>query len=150
MKIRITEGQLERIKSQITGEGGNKYNREVNVSFNYYRATYEGKEINDILPIKIRLSYNIDIESRSWGIKDISLYGITGPTEIETEVEYFIDNNNTETATLPIKLNWEMVVTEKETNTGRISVGDEVEIELANDADGNLMVKEIKVFVYYL
>ena len=70
--------------------------------------------------------------------------------EIEAEIEYFIDDDNTDTITIPMKLNWEMVVTEKETNTGRISVGDEVKIELANDADGNLMVKEIKVFVYYL
>jgi len=150
MKLRITEGQLERIKSQITEQGGNRYNREVNVTFNAYNATYKGKEINDILPMKVRLSYNIDIEGRSWGIKGISLYGITGPSEIEAEIEYFIDDDNTDTVTIPMKLNWELAVTEIEKGMGGFSVGDEVEIELVNDAEGNLVIKEIKVPVYYL
>jgi hypothetical protein len=150
MKLRITEGQLERIKSQLTEQGDNRYNREVNVTFNAYNATYKGKEINDILPMKVRLSYNIDIEGRSWGIKGISLYGITGPSEIEAEIEYFIDDDNTDTVTIPMKLNWELAVTEIEKGMGGFSVGDEVEIELVNDAEGNLVIKKIKVPVYYL
>jgi hypothetical protein len=150
MKLRITEGQLERIKSQLTEQGDNRYNREVNLTFNAYNATYKGKEINDILPMKVRLSYNIDIEGRSWGIKGISLYGITGPSEIEAEIEYYIDDDNTDTVTIPMKLNWELAVTEIEKGMGGFSVGDEVEIELVNDAEGNLVIKEIKVPVYYL
>ena len=80
----------------------------------------------------------------------ISLSGIMGPSELEAEVEYFIDNDNTDTVTLPMKLNWGMIVTEEEKGTGVITVGDDVEIELVNDSDGNLMVKEIKVIVYSL
>lgn len=150
MKLRITEGQLERIKSQINEQGGDRYNREVNVTFNGYRANYKGKEINDILPTKVRLSYDIEIEGRSWGIKDISLNGIMGPTELEAEIEYFIDEDNTETVTLPIKLNWDAVVREEEKGMGVITVGDDVEIELVNDSEGNLMIKEIRVTVYSL
>jgi hypothetical protein len=150
MKLRITEGQLERIKSQITEQGGNRYNREVNVTFNPYRATYKGNEINDVSPTRVRLSYDIEIEGRSWGVKGVSLSGIIGPTELEAEVEYFVDNDNTDTVTLPMKLNWGMIVTEEEKGMGVITVGDDVEIELVNDSEGNLMVKEIKVTVYTL
>jgi hypothetical protein len=67
-----------------------------------------------------------------------------------TELEYFIDDDNTDTVVLPIKLNWEMAVTEEEKGMGGVSIGDEVDIELVNDAQGNLMVKEIKVPVYTL
>ena len=80
----------------------------------------------------------------------ISLSGIMGPTELEAEVEYFIDDNNTDTVTLPMKLNWGMIEIEEEKGMGGITVGDDVEIELVNDSDGNLMVKEIKVIVYSL
>lgn len=150
MKIKITEGQLERIKSQITEQDRDKYNREVKLNFNAYSATYKGNEINDILPVKIRLSYNIEIEARSWGIKGVYLGSITGPSDIETELEYFVDDDNTDTVVLPIKLNWEMAVTEEEKGMAGVSVGDEVDIELVNDAEGNLMVKEIKIPVYSL
>jgi hypothetical protein len=150
MKLRITEGQLERIKSQITEQGGNRYNREVNVTFNPYRATYKGNEINDVSPTRVRLSYDIEIEGRSWGVKGVSLSGIMGPTELEAEFEYYVDNDNTDTITLPMKLNWGMIVTEEEKGMGVITVGDDVEIELVNDSEGNLMVKEIKVTVYTL
>ena len=150
MKLKITEGQLERIKSQITEQGGNRYNREVNVTFNGYRANYKGHEINDILSTRVRLSYDIEIEGRSWGIKDINLGGITGPSELAVEVEYFVDNDNTNTVTLPMKINWGLAVREVETEKGVFTVGDDVEIELVNDAEGNLMIKEIKVVIYSL
>ena len=150
MKLRITEGQLERIKSQISEQGGDRYNREVNVTFNAYRANYKGHEINDVSSTRVRLSYDIEIEGRSWGIKGIYLGGITGPSEIETELEYYIDDDNTDTVTIPMKLNWELVVREEEKGMGGVSVGDDVEIELVNDAEGNLMIKEIRVTVYSL
>ena len=150
MKLKITESQLKRIKSRLNEEAGNRYTRDVVVTFDSYGAKYKGKEINDISPARIRLSYIIDIEARDWGIKDISLYGIMGPTELEVEVEYFIDNDNTETIAIPLKLNWEEAVKEEETGVGLITVSDEVGVELMSDPQGNLMVKEIKVTVYTL
>lgn len=148
MKIKITEGQLERIKHQIKEGVSDKYNREVNLNFNGYRANYKGYEINDILSYKVRLSYDIEIEGRSWGIKDISLSNISGPSEVEVEIEYYIDDDNTETVTVPMQINWEMVVKEEEKGMGGVSVGDDVDIELVNDTEGNLVIKEIRVTVY--
>lgn len=150
MKLKITESQLKRIKSRLNEEAGNRYSKEVDLNFDSYGAKYKGKEINDISPTEIRLSYIIDIEARNWGIRDISLYGIMGPTEVEVEVEYFIDNDNTDTVTVPLKLNWDAIVKDEQNDIGLITVGDNVKIELVNDPQGNLMVKEIKVVVHTL
>ena len=150
MKIKITEGQLERIKSRVNEGVDNQYNREVLVTFNTYNVNYKGREINDISQIKLRLYYSIEVEGRSWGFKDISLSNIIGPSDIEVELEYYVDADNTDTISLPMKLNWEAVVKEEEKGMGVITIDDKVEIELVNDSEGNLLVKEIKVVVYAL
>jgi hypothetical protein len=150
MKIKITEGQLERIKSRINEGVDNQYNREVLVTFNTYNVNYKGREINDISQIKLRLYYSIEVEGRSWGFKDINLSNIIGPSDIEVELEYFVDADNTDTISLPMKLNWEAVVKEVEKGMGVITIDDKVEVELVNDSEGNLLVKEIKVVVYAL
>lgn len=150
MKIKITEGQLERIKSRITEGVDNQYNREVLVTFNTYNVNYKGREINDISPIKLRLFYYIEVETRSWGFKDITLSNITGPSEIEAELEYYVDGDNTDTITLPMNLNWESVIKEEQNGMGVITIGEEVEVDLINDSDGNLLVKQIRLTVYTL
>jgi len=152
MKVRLTESQMERLKSQLNEADSNRYNREVVVKVHAYGATYKGREIDWVTGGNIRLTYNIEMDIRSWGVKDISLYGIQGPSEIEVDVDYWVsDEENfdsvTETVTLPI--NWEAVVTEEEKN-GLVTVGDEIEIDLANDDKGNLIVKSVTVTVYSL
>lgn len=47
-----------------------------------------------------------------------------------------------------MQINWEMVVKEEEKGMGGVSVGDDVDIELVNDTEGNLVIKEIRVTVY--
>ena len=151
MKVRLTESQMERLKSKLNEADTNKYNREVVVKVHTYGATYKGKEIDWVTSGNIRLTYNIEMDIRSWGVKGISLYGIQGPSEIEVDVEYYVseetDESITETVTLPI--NWESVVTEEEQN-GIVTVGDEIDIELTNDDKGNLIVKSVTVTVYSL
>lgn len=152
MKVRLTESQMERLKSQLNEADANRYNREVVVKVHTYNATYKGKEIDWVTSGNIRLTYNIEMDIRSWGVKGISLYGIQGPSEIEVDVDYWVsDEENfdsvTETVTLPI--NWEAVVTEEEKN-GLVTVGDEIDIDLANDDKGNLIVKSVTVTVYSL
>ena len=151
MKVRLTESQMERLKSQLNEADSNRYNREVVVKVHAYGATYKGREVDWVTGGNIRLTYNIEMDIRSWGVKGISLYGIQGPSEIEVDVEYYgseeTDESITETVTLPI--NWEAVVTEEEKN-GLVTVGDEIEIDLANDDKGNLIVKSVTVTVYSL
>jgi hypothetical protein len=147
MKIRITESQLERLRTNLNEEPlDDKYVREVEAKF--YQGTYKGYEINDISPIKIRVSFSIDIEMKSWGIRDINLGGITGPSEVEVEVNYYIDNDNTEDAYVTIPLDWSKLITEKDSNSGIITVSDEVEIYLMENEEGNLVVERMEMVVY--
>jgi hypothetical protein len=147
MKIRITESQLERLRTNLNEEPlDDKYVREVEAKF--YQGTYKGYEINDISPIKVRVSFSIDIEMKSWGIRDINLGGITGPSEVEVEVNYYIDNDNTEDAYVTIPLDWSKLITEKDSSSGIITVGDEVEIYLIQNEEGNLVVERMEMVVY--
>ena len=110
MRIRITESQLERIKSRLTEGPSDKYNKDVTIKFNTYGGVkFNGMEINDISRITARLFYTIEIEARSWGIKDISLYSIEGPEQLETEIEFYLDDNNTKIQPITFKIDWDNV-----------------------------------------
>ncbi len=147
MKIRITESQLDRLRASLNEEPLNdKYVREVIAKF--YNNTYKGYEVNDIAPVKIRISFDIDIEMKSWGIRDINLGGITGPSEVEVEINYYVDNDNTEDAYVTIPLDWSKLITEKDSGNGMITVGDEVEIYLTQNEEGNLVVERMEMVVY--
>jgi hypothetical protein len=151
MKLKLTESQFDRLKANLSESGDdNSYSREVRVSINYYGGvSYKGMEINDILSANVKLSYTIEIDARSWGIKDISLYNITGPSEIQAEVEYFVDNDNTSNDMVTLQIDWSKLTTDKN-NNGLISVGDELEINLQNDENGNLFVNDLNIEVYSL
>lgn len=138
------------IKSSLNEVTSNKYNKDVNVSFNSYGLKYKGNDIDDIEDVKIRLYYDIEIDGRSWGIKDISLYSIEGPKELETEVSFFVDGENTTSETIKFDVDWDNVELEEDSGRGIISIDDTVEVELANDSEGNLMIKLIKVTVFTL
>lgn len=151
MKLKLTESQFDRLKANLSEAGNdNSYSREVKVSINYYGGVlYKGMEINDILSANVKLSYTIEIDARSWGIKDISLYNISGPSEIEAEIEYYIDNDNTSSDMITLQIDWSKLTTDKN-NNGLISVGDELEINLQNDENGNLFVNDLNIEVYSL
>jgi len=151
MRIRITESQLERIKSRLTEGSSDKYNKDVTIKFNAYGGVkFNGMEINDISRITARLFYTIEIEARSWGIKDISLYSIEGPEELETEIEFYLDDNNTKIQPITFKIDWDNVELETERGSGIISIDNDVEVDLANDNQGNLVVKTVTVIVHTL
>lgn len=150
MKLKLTESQFDRLKTNLSEvENDNRYSREVKVAINYYGGVlYKGMEINDILSANMNLSYIIEVDARSWGIKDISLYNITGPSEIEAEIEYYIDNDNTSTDMITLAIDWSKLTTDTNNNGGIITVGDVLEINLKNDKQGNLFVNDLNIEVY--
>ena len=147
MRIRLTESQIERIKS-ITEGNDDRYNRGVKVKFYHSNVTYKGQEINDIVGDAMRLSYDIDIEARSWGIKSISLYGVTGPSDYKMEVEFYISEFDTNIETIGIKLDWSKLEVNKDSSQEMVTIGDTLEITLANDADGNIFVRSMTLDVF--
>lgn len=150
-KLRITESQLERLRGKLNEDtDDNRYQREITFNVITSNASFKGKEINDISSSKIRVSYVIEQDIRSWGIKDISLYAINGPTEVEVEVNYYVDSDNTMDETTVISLDWSKVIVEEIEGKGIITVGDEVEVYVGNDNEGNLIVNEINIVTYTL
>jgi len=147
MRVRLTEGQLERIKS-ITEGNDNRYNSEVKVSFYYPNVTYKGNEINDIVGDTMRLSYDIEIDGRSWGIKSISLYAISGPTDYRAEVEHYVSDFDSEIEVVSLQLDWSKLEINKQDGDGMVTIGDTLEITLANDSNGNIVVASMSLDVY--
>lgn len=157
-KIVLTTEQLDKISEYVKNEDetavlneisdDNRYRMEVKVDFNYSGLKYQGKEVDYITTPTITLSYLIDIEHRTWGIKSISLYDIQGPDEIDIDVSYFInDEYDTDEATVTLKPSWEGIDSEKESGSF-IGLDSEIEIDLENDSEGNIVVSGMGIYEY--
>lgn len=157
MKIKLTEGQIQRLK-HISEGLEDKYNTNVNVSFNTGKEFKFPYEINDISSTKMRVSFDIDVEYKSWGIKGINLYNIVGPEAIEAEIEYYGPNfgkndfdDDIRTATISVKLDWENALkVETESGTGNVTMDTDVEIVIAGDSKTGFYASEIQVVTYTL
>jgi hypothetical protein len=159
-KIILTEKQIKEITKAIAqeeiqmieeNESNSRYAMRCNVQAEYYGGkTYKGGKINDITTSDIELTYDIDIEARSWGIKGISLYDIQGPSEIELEVDYYPNGDDSETETITIPLNWDNIEIEEEEGQGVVTINKDITLTLENDENGNLICNQINVTVYTL
>jgi|OM-RGC.v1.022966161 hypothetical protein len=152
-KILITENQLQTIKNQLVTEGNeDSYRREVKVSFYYPKASFKGKEINDITANEsVVLLFEIDMEHRSWGVKSVSLYGIRGEQTLDIRIDYYAnEDTDTEYEYVTLNLDWEKLQTEERNGEGIVTVGDTLEINLSNDENGNLVVDYMAIDTYTL
>jgi hypothetical protein len=152
MRIKLTESQIERIKNISEGQE-NKYNREIILNFNKgNNFDFKGMEVDWLEKTKIRLSFDIDIEARSWGIKGIMLYNITGPEEVEMEVVYYPnESDDSESGYFPVKLDWEKaLVVSNEDSSGLITVGDEIEVYVEGSVESGFFASKIEVVAYTL
>jgi hypothetical protein len=149
-KIVLTENQLNMVKKRITegAVGNERYGREVSVDVRTYGAKINGEEIDWATCSSIKVSYLIEMEHRSWGIKGISLYSIQGPSEVELTITPRTEDGEDIEITVP--LNWDNVEEETQEGEGVITIGNEIEINLGNDESGNLIVSSIHVPVYTL
>lgn len=140
-KIILTESQLKALAKNLNEDSMNsKYRMECEVDLNYFGAKYKGLEIDDITTSNITLTFDIDMEGRSWGIKDISVYNVQGPSEIEVEVVYYPEEGEDsvdETITIPI--NWENVDMQKDDELSYIGIGRNIQIDLINNENGELV-----------
>ena len=150
-KIILTEDQMDLLRKNAQREDERRYRRDVKIDVESYRVTYKGMEINDITAgYNPTLTYLIEQEHRSWGIKDISLYDIKGPEGIEIEVEYWVDNDNTETETLSLPIVWDSVETDTQTGHGVVTIGDTLVVSLKNNESGEIVIDSLHLEVYNL
>lgn len=148
-KILVTENQLNMIKSNLNETINNsRYEREVSVNVESYRTKFNGQDIDWVTSSNITLTYLIEQEHRSWGIKNISLYDIQGPSEIEITVTPMTDEQENVDVVLPI--NWESIETETQESEGVITIGHEITVVLGNGPNGELIISSVHVPVYTL
>lgn len=140
-QIIVTETQLKSLTRRLNEDSmDSKYRMECEVDLNYFGAKYKGLEIDDITTSNMTLTFDIDMEGRSWGIKDISVYNVQGPSEIEVEVVYYPEEGEDsvdETITIPI--NWENVDMQKDDELSYIGIGRNIQIDLTNNENGELV-----------
>lgn len=149
-KVVLTESQIEMVKKHMneSAVGNERYERQVSVDVNTYGVTINGEEIDWVTCSNMRLTYLIEMEHRSWGIKGISLYSIQGPSEIELTITPQVEDAEDIYITVP--LNWENIEQETQEGEGVITIGNEIDINLGNDESGGIIVKSIHVPVYGL
>jgi hypothetical protein len=160
-KIKLTEKQLSMISEFVESDSNetvepitessndDRYRRsDINVILYYNNVKYKGFEINHIECADMTLVFSIDQEHRSWGIKDIYIYGIQGEEELELEIDFFPnDNDDLEQSveTITVSLNWDNLKVNKRESEGVVTVGDDIEITLENDSEGNIIVKNMEI-----
>jgi hypothetical protein len=148
MKLRLTESQYNRLQSKLNESiSGKEYSYKVKLDINF--DEYQGKEIVNIPEIYVTLNYDIHIEMKQWGIGGIYFGDIVGPSEIEMEIEYAIDEDyNTKTIEVAVPFDWSKLETEKITGSGSVSIGDVLEVYLDVNEDGNVFVKRMEIPIY--
>ena len=149
-KIVLTENQVQMVKKHVTegAVGNERYGREVSVSVGTYGAKINGEDIDWAVCSDMKVSYLIEMEHRSWGIKGISLYSIQGPSEIELTITPQVED--ADDIDITVQLNWENVEEETQEGEGVITICNEIELSLGNDESGNIIVTSIHVPVYTL
>ena len=144
MKLRITESQLKRLKENLNSIEDERYYKEVNLKI---RATnYKGFEVNEISVSKTKISYKIEIEARSWGISEISLFGIRGDSDIQAVVSYYPKGDDPVEETVSIPLDWDRAHIEVRKGQGHVSVDDDIEIEL-DYVDSGFIIRGFNILV---
>lgn len=149
-KIVITENQLKKLTRNLNEnyvDLNDTYEQECKVDVNYYGLKFKGYEINDINTFNMDLTFLIDMSVKSYGIRDISIYGVEGPSEIELEVSYWSqeDGRDTTEETVVLPINWENVEMQEDETLGYIGISNLIQIDLVNNESGELVVDGVIV-----
>jgi len=158
-KIVLTTEQMNKVTEYVSTEdlgstdineaiNDDRYEMKCKIYFNYASdLKFNGQEIEDIgYGLEYTLSFRIDQEHRNWGIKSISVYDVQGPEELDVEVVFYPEGSeDPKEEYIIINVDWDSTNYEKEQSNGMIGIDRDVEMELVNDSEGNIVVKEIGV-----
>ena len=149
-KVILTEKQVETLRTKVneSAVGNERYSRQVSIYIETYGVKINNENIDWAVAPEISVNYLIEMEHRSWGIKNVSLYSIQGPSEITLTITPQVDDAEDIEMTLP--LNWENVEQETQEGEGVITIGSEITLSLGNNENGEIIVDSIHVPVYTL
>lgn len=125
-------------KFKINEGASNSYRISIMPDVEYYGIFLDGKEVDEITCNEIIVNFDIEIDSREWGIKDISVFNFKGPSELNLNVRFYPDDNvdsDTIDTEVIVPLNWENAIKEISDEKGGITI-EQVKIELINEESG--------------
>lgn len=147
-KIVITESQLKKLTKNLNEnyvDLNDTYKEECKVDIYDYGLKFKGYEINTISTPNIIVTFQIDMHVKSYGITDISIVNVNGPSEIELEIYYNSEDDSDMEETITIPINWENVDMQQDDTLGWIGVDNIIQIDLVNNENGELVVNGIIV-----
>jgi len=148
-KIVLTETQAEKLMDKVVSEQiapSDRYTQEVKCGFGYHNLTYQGNEIDWIEDVKFSVSFDIHVDARSYGIKDINIMSVRGPEAIEIVVIYYPEGAEDHVeADAVVRLNWDDVKIDNDADIGWIGIDHDIDIELEVDQEGNFTASMITV-----
>jgi len=155
-KFIFTEEQIQITKKILSeNQTGMDFKLECDVDVDYYRVNkeYKGGELEGIEAHgTMTMTYSIDMEGRSYGIKSIIPYAPKGPSEIELTIIYQDPNDEdgwkTLEDTITIPLNWDDVEQEESHNISYIGYENLVTIILKSDEQGNIVLDGINLYYH--
>jgi hypothetical protein len=150
-KFIFTESQVEKIKKSLNedfpGTDDNYRVGKCKVYVEYYGVKFKGYPVDYVSSYEIDFTFNIDMDIKSYGIRDISVYNPQGPSEIELDVQYFPnENEDSVDETITVPLNWGDAEEEQTDSIGYIGYDNEITLSLKNDENGNIVVGSMTLF----
>jgi hypothetical protein len=115
------------------------------LTYNGYEVTGFADGIYKVDYTYVDVSYLIDIIHETYGIKDIIVNDIKGPTAIEIDIEYLKDNEDTIREKITLPINWKKVKVIEEFDMEYFGLADDLEITIVNDDRGSITIKSMEV-----
>jgi hypothetical protein len=149
-KIILTEAQTKKLANRLINEQHldltDRYSVELDCSVTAHQVTYKGWEIDWVPNVLINVSFLIDMDARSYGIKDINVYDIQGPTEVELMLEvYKEDADTTDEEYVTVQIDWSKISKQQNREAGWIGIDRDAEMYLKNDENGNIVVDSLEI-----
>jgi len=166
-KLILTENQAQKLMDMIVQEqvpamrateyimNDGRYYIKATLNFNYHteKTFYKGGKIDDILDTKVNVSFLIDIQHETYGITEIRVHDVKGPSKIQTTISYYPWNGEENEwgdielleETITIDIDWKKVRIEKYAGIAYFGIENIIYINLIPDGHDGLIVKSIDV-----
>lgn len=135
-KIILSESQAKILMDKVVSEQINpsgKYSQNVKSDFDYHQLKYKGGDVDWVDNVEFTVSFDIDMDGRSYGIKDVSIMNVKGPEALDIVITYYPEGSEDSIEEeVQIKLDWDNVKIEKDANIGWIGIDSVVDINLTS------------------
>ena len=145
-KIVLDETQADKLMNKLVSEQiteNGRYRQEVRCSFDYHNVKWgDNPDTNEIVDwiddVKFNVSFAIDMEGKSYGIKGVTVGRVWGPEEIDVDVTVIEGDNQDTYSNITLKPNWHNVVVEYDADIRWIGIEPYIEMELIpTETQGN-------------